>query len=152
MHNQIVLSCEFVKAIPDKLDEKTLYVSMDYATAAHKCCCGCGKEVITPFSPTDWKLKFDGVSVSLTPSIGNWSFPCRSHYWIERNRVKWAEQWSDEQIAAGRGRDRQAKKRYYNPAPPEDNGDTAPGTHKWSQDKPRTDLWSRLLRLWRRSR
>jgi hypothetical protein len=48
-----------------------------------KCCCGCGHEVVTPFSPTDWKLTFDCVSVSLYPSIGNWSPPCRAHYFIE---------------------------------------------------------------------
>jgi hypothetical protein len=41
----------------------------------------------SPLSPTDWKLTFDGVSVSLHPSDGNWSFPCRSHYRIEYNRA-----------------------------------------------------------------
>ncbi len=84
--------------IPEILKERTIYISVTYATAAHKCCCGCGKEVVTPLSPTDWKLIFDGESVSLHPSIGNWSFACRSHYWITRNAVKWAEQWSDEDI------------------------------------------------------
>jgi len=28
--------------------------------------------------------------VSLAPSIGNWSFPCNSHYWITGNEVRWA--------------------------------------------------------------
>src|SRR5712692_8520000 len=27
--------------------------SMAYATVAHKCCCGYGKEVVTPLTPTD---------------------------------------------------------------------------------------------------
>lgn len=150
MRRQIVLSCEFVRTIPDKLNEKTLYVSMDYATAAHKCCCGCGREVITPLSPTDWKLKFDGVTVSLSPSIGNWSFPCRSHYWIERSRVKWAGQWSDEQIAAGRARDQQAKQRYYAPDRHVNHRDTAPGIREAAQRPPRTGLWSWLSKLWKR--
>jgi Family of unknown function (DUF6527) len=54
------LAHEFVDHIPDVLDPGVLYVSMKYATAAHRCCCGCGLEVVTPFTPTDWKLTFDG--------------------------------------------------------------------------------------------
>lgn len=99
----------FVDAIPETLEERTLYVAMDFATAAHKCCCGCGQEVITPLSPTDWKIVYDGVSVSLSPSIGNWSFPCQSHYWIVRNTIEWAEQWTLEEIEAGRVIDRRRK-------------------------------------------
>jgi len=34
--------------------------------------------VVTPLSPTGWSLIFDGETVSLYPSIGNWNFPCRS--------------------------------------------------------------------------
>jgi hypothetical protein len=90
---------KFVTTIPDLIDEGVIYISMEYATAIHKCCCGCGNKVVTPFSNHDWKLTFDGVSVSLNPSIGNWSFPCQSHYWITSNEVKWAEQWSHDQIA-----------------------------------------------------
>jgi hypothetical protein len=107
------LKHEFVKSLPDKLADGVLYVSIDFATAAHRCCCGCGREVVTPLSPTDWKLIFDGRTVSLHPSVGNWSFPCQSHYWIERSQVKWAAQWSKEQIAAGRAHDRMAKDKYY---------------------------------------
>ncbi len=107
------LTHEFVEYIPDQLKEGTVYLSLAFATAAHKCCCGCGNTVITPLSPTDWKLIFDGESISLDPSIGNWSFPCKSHYWIKRNRVKWAAQWSQKQIDAGRLRDREAKDRYF---------------------------------------
>ncbi|MEQ9145543.1 MAG: DUF6527 family protein [Parvibaculaceae bacterium] len=104
---------EFVDAIPEVLEERTLYVAIDFATAAHRCCCGCGQEVVTPLSPTDWKITYDGVSVSLSPSIGNWSFPCQSHYWIVQNAVRWAAQWSPDQIQAGRSADRRAKHRYY---------------------------------------
>ena len=113
MTRTALLKHEFVRAIPDKLAGGTLYISIDYATAAHKCCCGCGCEVVTPLSPTDWKFTYDGVSISLYPSIGNWSFHCRSHYWVDASRVVWADQWSDEMIAAGRARDRFAKANYY---------------------------------------
>src|ERR1700739_3308968 len=104
---------EFVEFIPDTLEEGKLYISIAYATVAHKCCCGCGREVVTPLSPTDWKLIFDGKTISLDPSIGNWSFTCKSHYWIRNNRVRWAVQWSQEQIDGGRSRDRFAKKTYH---------------------------------------
>lgn len=100
---------EFVEYVPDELAEGVLYVSIPFATAVHRCCCGCGNEVVTPFTPTDWQLSFDGETVSLHPSIGNWSFDCQSHYWIRRNQVRWAERWSPEQIAAGRARDRARK-------------------------------------------
>src|SRR5580658_8603438 len=113
MKRQTVLTHEFVEYLPDELKDGTLYVSMSFATVAHKCCCGCGKEVVTPLSPTDWKLIFDGKTISLDPSIGNWSFPCRSHYWIRNNRVRWAEQWSQLQIDANRAHDRWAKGKYF---------------------------------------
>jgi hypothetical protein len=104
---------EFVEFIPAVLEEGVVYVSTTYATAAHRCCCGCGHEVVTPLTPTDWTLSFDGATVSFNPSIGNWSFPCRSHYWIERNRVIPAPSWSTSQIEAGRDRDRWAKGLHY---------------------------------------
>jgi hypothetical protein len=56
---------------------------------------------------------FDGETVSLDPSIGNWSFPCRSHYWLERGGVRGALQWSTAEIERGRALDRIRKSRYY---------------------------------------
>lgn len=100
------LNLEFVKSVPDKPVPGTLYVSMEYASVVHLCCCGCGSEVVTPLSPKDWKLTFNGESITLHPSIGNWSFPCRSHYWIRSNRVQWAEDMTDREIQDGRKRDR----------------------------------------------
>ena len=113
MKRPVMLAHEFVKAIPDKLEERTLYVSVDYATVVHRCCCGCGREVVTPLTPTDWTLIYDGVSISLNPSIGNWGFECRSHYWIDKSKVRWARRWSRSRIDAGRARDRRLKGRYY---------------------------------------
>lgn len=104
---------EFVRAIPHGLEPDTLYVSMEYATAVHLCACGCRQEVVTPLSPVGWSLHFDGISVSLDPSIGNWSYPCRSHYVIRRDGVVWAPRWSSEQIQAGRDRDKALRESYY---------------------------------------
>lgn len=96
----------FTSRIPDDLDEATLYVSVDYATAMHLCACGCKSQVVTPLRPDRWRLTFDGESISLWPSIGNWGFPCRSHYWIERGSVRWAPAWADAQVEANRARRR----------------------------------------------
>ena len=107
------LNHQFVATLPRSLDAGTLYVSMKYATAAHLCCYGCGAEVVTPFTPTDWKMIFDGDTVSLSPSIGSWGLACRSHYVVDRGRVIEAGPWSDEEIAAEGQRDKRAKARYY---------------------------------------
>lgn len=100
---------EFVEFIPDVLEEGTLYITMNLATAIHKCACGCGQEVVTPLSPRDWSMKYDGETVSLWPSIGNWSFPCRSHYWIVKNRIRPARRWSQAEVEVARNA---GKKRY----------------------------------------
>ena len=107
------LEHRFYKHIPESLESGVLYVSMEYATAVHSCCCGCGEEVVTPFSPTDWKMTFDGRAISLWPSVGNWTLPCRSHYVVREGAVIQARPWADEEIAAERRRDRAAKARYY---------------------------------------
>ena len=100
------LKHEFVDYIPDALDEGVLYVSIPFATLVHKCCCGCENEVVTPLDPTDWEMTFDGKSISLSPSIGNWSLTCQSHYWIYRSRVRWVRRLSKWEIKACRAMDR----------------------------------------------
>ena len=44
---------------------------------------------VTPLDPDEWQLSFDGETVSLYPSIGNYRFPCHSHYFITKNKVRW---------------------------------------------------------------
>jgi hypothetical protein len=138
-----VLTPEFVEFMPKELNNGVLYVSMIYCTAIHKCCCGCGQKVVTPFSPTDWKLTFDGEVVSLSPSIGNWSFPCQSHYWIERNAIRWAERWSKEEIAAGRANDKSAKDRHFGAKPKK-----LAGAASESSSQPRKRTLRERFRSW----
>lgn len=104
---------EFVEHLPEHLDEGVLYVSMRFAVAAHRCCCGCGTEVMTPLDPNDWQLTYDGRAISLHPSIGNWSLNCHSHYWIRKGQVVWAKQWSQKEIEAERSRARAEKHRQF---------------------------------------
>lgn len=107
------LQHRFVEFIPEELEGGILYITMEYRTAVHMCVCGCGNEVITPFSPTDWHLRFYGHSVSIYPSIGSWSFRCRSHYWITKNRIEYAENWNDREVQQGRNMDKRNKKDFY---------------------------------------
>jgi Family of unknown function (DUF6527) len=131
----------FVEFVPETLEEKTLYVSLTYGTVSHRCACGCGREVVTPLTPTDWKLTFDGETISLHPSIGNWNFPCRSHYWIKKNRVKWAENWSEIQIRKELSEDRVMKDEYYQVSVPKNSDDGV-------NPKDAQNFWKRIKPLW----
>jgi len=89
---------EFVHYMPKELNQGVLYISMEYSLVMHLCACGCGEKVATPLSPDDWKLLFDGETISLHPSIGNWDFPCESHYWIKKSKIIYAERWNEKEI------------------------------------------------------
>lgn len=144
MKPELILTHEFVQYIPADLEDGKIYVSIAFATVAHKCCCGCGNEVVTPLSPTDWKLIFDGQSISLDPSIGNWGFDCQSHYWIKRNRVKWAPQWTREEINAGRSWDRAEKEKYFDDSKMVKVTDITASVGKSQEDKSEGSLWQKL--------
>lgn len=99
------LGHRFVAAAPEDLDAGVLYVSLEYDTVLHLCCCGCGSEIVTPLSPARWQMTYDGESMSLWPSIGNWGLPCRSHYIIRRGQAVECRGWSDAEVTAGQRRD-----------------------------------------------
>lgn len=103
----------FVEFIPEELEDGVLYISLVYGSVVHKCACGCGNEVNTPLSPIDWKITFNGETVTLKPSIGNWSFDCKSHYWIVNNVVKWSTTWDDEKIQSVREFDAYEREDFY---------------------------------------
>lgn len=105
MTRQTQIRPEFVTFAPGVLAPGVLYVSVEYATALHTCCCGCGNRVVTPLAPDRWCLMYDGKTVSLDPSIGNCSFLCQSHYLIERNAVIWYRQFTRKEVAAVRAAD-----------------------------------------------
>jgi Family of unknown function (DUF6527) len=115
MRMRTAISHEFVDTIPVHLDEGVVYVSIPYTTAVHLCCCGCGHEVVTPLQPLQWSLIFDGETISLTPSIGNWSFSCRSHYWIRAGHVHRARSFSDSEISGVRAKERALLSDHYEP-------------------------------------
>lgn len=100
---------EYVEFIPERLEDGLLYISERYRTAVHKCCCGCGREVVTPLSKAEWSVKCIDGRVSLWPSIGNWSYPCRSHYVIRENHVLEAKAMTERQIQLVKANDRADK-------------------------------------------
>jgi hypothetical protein len=136
---------EFVEFIPSELKEGVLYVSVQYSTAVHKCACGCGNKVVTPISPVDWQLLFDGDSVSLTPSIGNWEFPCRSHYWIKSDKIRWAKAWTPEEVAAGRQREAREYERYFASRRAASNSTGQTDAEAQTERRPRKRLLARVL-------
>jgi len=107
------IAYQFVEYIPEALDEDVLYISKKYKTAVHKCFCGCGEEVVTPLSQVDWSIKIKNNKVTMYPSIGNWSYVCRSHYWIRNSAVVWAGEMSEERVQAGREQERRLRELYF---------------------------------------
>ena len=79
----------FVECFPDEFESGILYVSMKYAICGHLCVCGCGEKVITPLSPKQWKIAYNGEDVTLYPSIGNYAFACQSHYFLTNGNIIW---------------------------------------------------------------
>ena len=140
----MTMTHKFVNTIPETIEEGIVYVSIPYETVIHKCCCGCGNEVVTPLSPTDWKLTFDGESITLYPSIGNWSFDCRSHYFIEKNKVVWSTSYSAEEIKKVRKVDSEDKYVYYEKERKEKN-EFYKKTEKVEETK---SFWRRFFSKW----
>ncbi len=107
-----VLTPKYVANLPEQLEEGVLYICEDFAATAHKCCCGCGEEVYNKLGPAKWQLtKESDGTVSLHPSVGNWKYACRSHYWIENNHVIDAGAMSNRAIKGVLERDRRDRDR-----------------------------------------
>lgn len=95
----VTLEPEFVTSVPDELVDGVLYISIPFRTSIHLCACGCRNKVVMPIRPGAWHVTYDGETISMSPSVGNWSFPCRSHYWIRRNTIEWAATWDDDRAS-----------------------------------------------------
>lgn len=107
----------FVTDIPERLEPGVLYLALEYDAMAHLCACGCGNEVATPIGPTDWRIAWDGVGITVRPSVGNGSLACRSHYLIDGGAIRWCAPMEDAEIADERRRTAAAKGLPYRPQP-----------------------------------
>ncbi len=104
---------EKVYYMPKQLEPGVLYYTEEFRTCAHLCACGCGAKVRTPISPVEWTIIESDKGPSLYPSVGNWQLKCRSHYWINAGKVKWASQWTEEEILSGRLAEQSRRMEYY---------------------------------------
>ena len=100
---------EWVEDLPEVMERGKVYISIKHRLTEHLCACGCKAEVSLPLGRSDWRIEYDGETVSLRPSVGNWRLPCGSHYIIRESRTQWCRAWSPEEVIAGRIRDRQKK-------------------------------------------
>ena len=118
----------FVDNIPIVLEHGKLYLSCRYRAIIHLCACGCGVKISTPLHPTGWRLSYDGKNVSLSPSIGNWSEKCQSHYVIQNNRILWGERLPRDMIRRIREERHRELNDYY-------GGDETPTTPQASRPR-----------------
>lgn len=124
----------YVDFIPAAIEEGVLYISREYETSMHLCACGCGNKVVLPLKPTYWRLKSEDP-VTLDPSVGNWGFPCQSHYFIRKNRVVWSYRMTPAEIEAGRRRDRDQKSKEFDRP-----------TKAQTETPRRQSIWKRLIK------
>lgn len=144
---QVTIAPQFVELMPRQIQDGVLYISEKYGTAIHKCCCGCGQKVVTPLSTAKWQLRRSGDAITLTPSIGNWNFPCQSHYWIRRNRVEWAGSMTEQQIRRVQERDKRHSQHHIEQVNARKAIDTLTRTNA-DQCAEKTKDESRLYGLW----
>ena len=104
---------KFFSRIPFEIEEGIIYISTDVNTIVHLCPCGCKTEIITPIDPTEWKLTYDGETITLYPSVGVWGAQCKSHYWITKNKIEWARTYSKKEIDEVRKSEEMERKRDY---------------------------------------
>lgn len=101
MSKRMELLPTFIETVPpdDDMEDGVLYVSEKYGTAIHMCACGCRGKTVMPinFQKEDGTMttygwdytRTDNGLVSFSPSVGNFNFPCKSHYFIRNNKVEW---------------------------------------------------------------
>jgi hypothetical protein len=104
---------ERVHYVPKTLVHGVLYVSEEFDAAVHLCACGCGSKVSTPLGPTEWRFQESPAGPTLTPSVGSWQLPCKSHYFIRNGNIVWSGRWTPEQVAAGRKKEEHRRRAYY---------------------------------------
>ena len=79
----------FVDRMPISPTDGTLYVLPHFEVAIHNCMCGCGEKVVTPLGDDHWSWSYDGTDVTLSPSVGNFQYDCKSHYFLRDGKVIW---------------------------------------------------------------
>ena len=63
-----------------------LYYDKQSGLSFHKCACGCGDIIILEHN---YKWNIDENTITISPSIGRMTAPCKSHYFIRNGKVVW---------------------------------------------------------------
>jgi hypothetical protein len=84
---QVTITPVFVEWMPDFYEQGLVYISKEHGCSKHLCLCGCGQMTIMPLDDGTkwWKLVESDKGVSFIGSVGNYAFPCQSHYIITNN-------------------------------------------------------------------
>lgn len=88
---------EEVERIPTDLEDGVVYLSEEYEIAALKCACGCGHTITLLVGDGHQVDNLDGVP-DISPSIGAWDAPCKSHFCVKKGEIVWAGTMSGEAI------------------------------------------------------
>lgn len=107
-----LVRCRF---IPQDLEQGNFYYSEEFSSSTHLCACGCGQKVSFPIKKGEWRLREYKGKFWVWPSVGSRSLPCRSHYVISGNRLKWCPPMSDHEADFSFRRDRAHRARLYEP-------------------------------------
>lgn len=80
---------EYIPAKEDMV-QGVIYLSEKYHCAVHLCLCGeCGIQTVMPLNTetrhSGWDYSIKNNKVSFLQSVGNYQFPCKSHYIIIDN-------------------------------------------------------------------
>ena len=85
------LSLLFVEYLPEKekVEPGIFYYAKEFDVSAHLCPCGCGGVVNLFYHRLDNGWGIDLQTLTITPSIYSYQWPCKSHYFITNGEVKW---------------------------------------------------------------
>jgi len=77
---------EYIEFMPevDDMKENTIYISLKFSVTGHRCLCGCGSLTILPINNDGWNMTDNDNKLTFTPSVGNFQYPCKSHYIITK--------------------------------------------------------------------
>ena len=83
---KVPVTPQYSERIPETetMLEGVIYISEVYDTASHLCLCGCKNLTVTPLGSEHWTLLNKEDKLTMFPSIGNYNFPCKSHYIITK--------------------------------------------------------------------
>ena len=88
-----------VDRVPKEMDEGVVYHSEEFELAGLRCACGCGHR-ITLLVPDSHQVFEQGGWATVSPSIGVFDAPCKSHYYISGGGVEWLPPFTGTQAAS----------------------------------------------------